>query len=169
MLLQEGHHRIFHPPLPAHKQEAIAKLAIGIVDKLFIRLYSPKQQVAESSGAAETAPDRSVLSQKLLWKVCSTVGNAGFNPTTQAATDSTAAAEPAAERSVLSHQLLWKVCLNRGTACSHAGACRLSSCCPSPWQSAPLAWPEAEGLFSYMAILLAGGSSAWSSSFLSCR
>ena len=87
-MLQEGHKRLFHPPLQAQKQEAIRELAIGVVDKLFIRFHSAKQPAAGSSGASEPAAGRGVLSHQLLWKVCSTVGNAGFNPTTQPASDS---------------------------------------------------------------------------------
>lgn len=114
LMAQEGHQRIFHPPLPVQKQEAIAKLAMGVVDKLFIRFHSAKQPPADGSGALESAAGSSVLSHQLLWKVCSTVGNAGFNPTTQPATDSADPAASAAGRSVLSHQLLWKVCMSRG-------------------------------------------------------
>ena len=118
-MLQEGHHRIFHPPLPARKQEAVAKLAIGVVDKLFIRFHCDKHQAADGDGAAGTTAGRSVLSYQLLWKVCSSIGNAGFNPTTQPATGSAAAGGSAAGRSVLSHQLLWKVCMSCGTAPPH--------------------------------------------------
>ena len=110
LMSQEGHQRMFHPPLPAPKQEAIAKLAIGVVDKLFIRFHPAKKLVVDNSGASEAAAGRSVLSQQLLWKVCSNVGNAGFNPTTTpSAAEAASAGEPAAGRSVLSHQLLWKV------------------------------------------------------------
>jgi len=105
---------MFNPPLPAHKQQAIDRLAIGVVDKLFIRFHSAKQQATGSTIALESANGRSVVSQKLLWKVKSTVGNAGFNPTMQPAIDSSSAAEPAAMRSVLSNQLLWKVCTRVG-------------------------------------------------------
>lgn len=105
---------MFNPPLPAHKQQAIDRLAIGVVDKLFIRFHSAKQQATGSTIALESANGRSVVSQKLLWKVKSTVGNAGFNPTMQPAIDSSSAAEHAAMRSVLSNQLLWKVCTRVG-------------------------------------------------------
>ncbi len=115
-MVQEGHQRLFHPPLPAQKQEAIERLAIGVVDKLFIRFHSAKQPAAGGSGASEPAAGRSVLSQQLRWKVCSTVGNAGFNPTMQPASDSADAGESAAARSVLSHQLLWKVCMKFAAA-----------------------------------------------------
>ena len=98
---------MFHPPLPAQKQEAIARLAIGVVDKLFIR-FQPAGQPAASDGGG-TSETAAGLSQQPLWKVCSNVGNAGFNPTTQSAAERAPAGESAAGRSVLSHQLLWKV------------------------------------------------------------
>ena len=109
-MLQEGHQRLFDPPLPAKKQAAIEKLAIGVVDKLFIRFHSAKQPAAEGSGASEPADGGSGPSHQPLWKVYSTVGNAGFNPTTQPASESADAGGAAAKRTVLSHQLLWKVC-----------------------------------------------------------
>ena len=106
LVLQEEHQRMFHPPLPVEKQEAIARLAIGVVDKLFIRFQPAGQPAANGGATSETAAGPS---QQPLWKVCSNVGNAGFNPTTQSAAERAPAGESAAGRSVLSHQLLWKV------------------------------------------------------------
>ena len=111
-LLQERHQSMFSPALPAPKQDAIERLGMGVVDKLFIRFHSGKQPAADSERAAEPSAGRSVLSRKLFWKVGSTVGNAGFLPTEHRAPDSSTAAQPAAARSVLSHQLLWKVCMS---------------------------------------------------------
>ena len=66
--LQEGHHRLFAPPLPMPKQAAIERLGMGIVDKLFIR-FRPKSSNTDSSAALESLPGRNVLSHQLLWKV----------------------------------------------------------------------------------------------------
>ncbi|CAL5227355.1 g10303 [Coccomyxa viridis] len=136
-VLKEGHKRLFHPPLQAQKQEAIRELAIGVVDKLFIRFHSAKQPAAGSSGASEPAAGRGVLSHQLLWKVCSTVGNAGFNPTTQPASDSPDAGNSAAARSVLSHQLLWKVDADDGywdaTSDPHQGDDTAVTSSGRPW------------------------------------
>lgn len=51
---------MFQPPLPDDKAEAIARLGMGIVDKIFVTFHGvPK----------DTYPHRSVLSYQLLWKV----------------------------------------------------------------------------------------------------
>lgn len=57
---QEEHSSLFQPPLPHDKVEAIGKLGMGIVDKIFITFHGvPKGK----------HPHRSVLSYQLLWKV----------------------------------------------------------------------------------------------------
>lgn len=117
LLMQELHQSMFLPALPAPKQDAIERLGMGVVDKLFIRFHSGKQPAADSESAADTSAGRNILSQKLFWKVGSTVGNAGFLPTEHRAPDSSTAAQPVAARSVLSHQLLWKVSMTAGPRC----------------------------------------------------
>ena len=127
---QELHQSMFSPALPAPKQDAIERLGMGVVDKLFIRFRSGKQPAADSESAAETSAGRNVLSQKPFWKVGSTVGNAGFLPTEHRAPDSSTAAQPVAARSVLSHQLLWKVCMTAGPCCLSFFVLSFSHACP---------------------------------------
>ena len=66
--VQEGHGRLFDPPLPMPKQSAIERLGMGIVDKLFIR-FRPNSSATDGSTAQESLPGRNVLSHQLLWKV----------------------------------------------------------------------------------------------------
>ena len=70
--VQEGHHRLFAPPLPMPKQAAIERLGMGIVDKLFIR-FRPNSSATDGSAAQESLPGRNVLSHQLLWKVMGTL------------------------------------------------------------------------------------------------
>ncbi len=128
--LQERHESMFSPALPAPKQGAIERLGMGLVDKLFIRFHSGKQPAADNKSAAETRAGRLTVSQKLFWKVGSTVGNAGFLPTEHRAPDDSPAAQPVAARSVLSHQLLWKVCFPAGLCCLFSFDLSFGQACP---------------------------------------
>ena len=73
MDVQEGHRRLFDPPLPMPKQAAIERLGMGVVDKLFIR-FRPKSSTTDGSAAQESLPGRNVLSHQLLWKVMGVSG-----------------------------------------------------------------------------------------------
>ena len=59
---------MFVPPLPEDKVQAISKLAIGVVDKLFITFRSKEHKFREGQ-QAQPSTARHVLSYQLLWKV----------------------------------------------------------------------------------------------------
>lgn len=61
VVLQAKHTTIFSPPLPEEKIQAIQRLGMGIVDKIFVTFHFQGQNVP--------VPKGTVLSYQLLWKV----------------------------------------------------------------------------------------------------
>lgn len=94
-VLQAQHTSMFQPPLPARTVEAIGRLQIGVVDKIFVNLSPPSSTLPgasaqpagagaaanEEAGEAEVAgAEQEVVSYALLWEAGSDVPASGELP-----------------------------------------------------------------------------------------